>query len=156
MRAFSLFLASAFCLVGVGVAAGSGAAGAQSASLVGPWTATDPASGQQDQLVITPETLQFGAGEPPIPYTAEGSGDTWAIYIGGPGESPAIFTFRGPDAAELAVPGGPAIALVRAAAEPGMGEAPPAATGAPEGQDATIGSVIDELDRKSTRLTSSQ
>src|SRR3546814_331180 len=106
MRASSLILAIALCLVALGLAAGSGAAGAQSASLVGTWTATDPASGQQDQLVITPETLQFGAGEPPIPYTAEGSGDTWAIYIGGPGESPAIFTFRGPDAAELAVPGG--------------------------------------------------
>src|SRR3546814_3634623 len=115
MRASSLILAIALCLVALGLAAGSGAAGAQSASLVGTWTATDPASGQQDQLVITPETLQFGAGEPPIPYTAEGSGDTWAIHIGGPGEPPAIFTFRGPDAAELAVPGGPAIALVRAA-----------------------------------------
>src|SRR3546814_20029685 len=114
MRASSLILAIALCLVALGLAAGSGAAGAQSASLVGTWTATDPASGQQDQLVITPATLQFGAGEPPIPYTAEGSGDTWAIHIGGPGEPPAIFPLRGPDAAELAVPGRPALSLVRA------------------------------------------
>src|SRR3546814_12067695 len=99
MRASSLVFAIALCLAALGLAAGSDAAGAQSPSLVGTWTATDPASGQQDQLVITPETLQFGAGEPPIPYPAEGSGDTWAIYIGGPGEPPAILPFPGPDAA---------------------------------------------------------
>jgi hypothetical protein len=145
MRASILTIALALCLV----VAWSGAAGAQGNPLVGTWTASDPGSGQQEQLVITEETLQFGAGEPQIPYTAEASGDSYALFIGGP-ENPATFTLIGPDAAELALPDGPAIALTRAAA--GSAEVAPAA-GAPaaglgegqEGQGATGGSLIDEL-----------
>ena len=140
MRASILTIALALCLV----VAWSGAAGAQGNPLVGTWTASDPGSGQQEQLVITEETLQFGAGEPQIPYTAEASGDSYALFIGGP-ENPATFTLIGPDAAELALPDGPAIALTRAAA--GSAEVAPAA-GLGEGQDgqgATGGSLIDEL-----------
>jgi hypothetical protein len=141
MRASILTIALALCLV----VAWSGAAGAQGNPLVGTWTANDPASGQQEQLVITEETLQFGAGEPQIPYTAEASGDGYALFIGGP-DNPATFTLIDPDTAELAIPDGPTIALARAAA--GSAEVAPAA-GAPaegqEGQGATGPSLIDEL-----------
>jgi hypothetical protein len=150
MRASILTIVLALCLV----VAWSGAAGAQGNPMVGTWTASDPGSGQQEQLVITEETLQFGAGEPQIPYTAEASGDGYALFIGGP-DNPATFTLLGPDTAELAIPEGPTIALTRAAA--GSAEVAPAA-GAPdaglgdagsadgqEGQGATGGSLIDEL-----------
>jgi len=145
MRASILLVVLALCLV----VAWSGAAGAQGNPMVGAWTASDPGSGQQEQLVITEETLQFGAGEPQIPYTAEASGDGYAIFIGGP-ENPATFTLIGPDTAELAIPDGPTIALTRAAA--GSAEVAPAAgvpaAGLEEGQDgqgATGASLLDEL-----------
>ena len=152
MKASLAIIVAAFCLV-----AGSDAAGAQGAGgperLVGTWTAQDPATGQQEQLVITGETLQFGAGEPEIPYTAEGSGDRVAVYLGGPGGQPATFTFLDDNTAELEVPGGggEVIALTRAApaAATGTAEVAPAA-GTPgsgqEGHGSSEGqSMIDEL-----------
>jgi hypothetical protein len=145
MRTSILLVVLALCLV----VAWSGAAGAQGNPLVGTWTASDPGSGQQEQLVITEETLQFGAGEPQIPYTAEASGDGYALFIGGP-ENPATFTLLGPDAAELAIPDGPTIALTRAAAgnaevAPAAGLAAAGSADGQEGQGATGGSLIDEL-----------
>jgi hypothetical protein len=126
MRASFLALAAACCL-----AAWSAAAGAQENSLlVGVWAGEDPDSGEQGQITFTANTLQFGEGEPEIPYTAEGSGGTYLIYIGPPGNPPATFTFRDADHASLAVPGGPTIPLARVAVS-----AEAAAVGAPGGQE---------------------
>jgi hypothetical protein len=138
MRASVLVIAIAFCLFAWSEAAGA----AENSILVGTWTAEDPASGQQDQLIITPNTLQFGADEPQIPYTAQGSGGFYEIFIGGPGNPPARFTFRDADKAELEVPGGPTIALTRAVA---AAEVAPAADAGQEGQGAPAGNMLDEL-----------
>jgi len=146
MRASVLVLALALCLV-----AWSDAAGAEDNPLVGTWIATDPASGQQEQIVITPETLQFGAGEPEVPYVAERSGDGFALFVGGP-DNPATFTPLGPNEAELAIPGGPALALVRApepagtttaAGQEGHGAQPPAEDSGSAGE----ATIADELAR---------
>jgi hypothetical protein len=138
MRASVLVIAIAFCLFAWSEAAGA----AENSILVGTWTAEDPASGQQDQLIITPNTLQFGADEPQIPYTAQGSGGFYEIFIGGPGNPPARFTFRDADKAELEVPGGPTIALTRAVA---AAEVAPAADAGQEGHGAPAGNMLDEL-----------
>ena len=151
MKASLAVLIAAFCLV-----AGSDAAGAQGAAdparLVGTWTAEDPATGQQEQLIITGETLQFGPDEPQIPYTAEGSGDSLALYLGGPGNPPVGFTFLDANTAELEVPGsgGQVIALTRAApAGAQTGEVTPAAgdVASPDGEDGGEdgATLMDEL-----------
>ncbi|WP_340117364.1 hypothetical protein [Pelagibius sp. 7325] len=150
MRASVLFFALALCLVGWSDAAGAQATSNQASPLVGTWTAEDPATGQQEQLIITANTLQFGADEPEIPYTAQGSGGFYEIFIGGPGNPPARFTFRDADNAELAIPGGPTIALVRAPEAPAATAAGPAgsdaaAPGAGEGTGESVASVMDEL-----------
>jgi hypothetical protein len=131
-------------LAGFLAVAGSDAAGAQDNRLVGTWTAQDPETGQQEQLVITGETLQFGAGEPQIPYSVEGSGDSVALYIGGPGSPPANFVFLDDNTAELEVPdsGGAVIALTRTqpATATEVTPAAGAASTAGEGE-----SLMDEL-----------
>jgi hypothetical protein len=113
---------------------------AQENPLLGTWHATDPDSGQQESLVITAETLQFGDGEPQIPYSAEGSGDVVSLHIGGGDTPPAVFTFTGENSAQLTIPGGPTIALTRVAAAPATAgaEAPPDAGPAPA-------SLVDEI-----------
>jgi hypothetical protein len=131
-------------LAGFLAVAGSDAAGAQDNRLVGTWTAQDPETGQQEQLIITGETLQFGAGEPQIPYSVEGSGDSVALYIGGPGSPPANFTFLDANTAELEVPdsGGAVIALTRTqpATATEVTPAAGAASSAGEGE-----SLMDEI-----------
>ena len=138
MRASVLVIATTFCLFAWSEAAGA----AENSLLVGTWTAEDPASGLQDQLIITPNTLQFGADEPQIPYTAQGSGGLYEIFIGPPGNPPARFTFRDADKAELEVPGGPTIALTRAVA---AAEVAPATGAGQEGHGAPAVSMLDEL-----------
>lgn len=168
MRTFVLSLALALCFTVPGAFAGSGAA-AQTADgltdLVGTWTVTDPATGQQDQLIITPDSLQFGAGEPPVPYTAERSGDSFALFVGGP-DNPATLRLLGRDRAELTVPGGVApLALARvpdptdeAGAQAGAEQAGAEQAGTGQGgagqeglspQEPGVGdgSLIDELTR---------
>jgi len=148
MRASVLLFALALCLVGWSDAAGAQTNTGGASPLVGTWTAQDPGSGQQDQLIITPTTLQFGADEPQIPYTAQGSGGFYEIFIGGPGNPPARFTFRDADNADLAIPGGPTIALVRAPVAPAAtaaGTPPNAGESAAEGSGESIASVMDEL-----------
>jgi len=147
MKASLAVFLAAFCLT-----AGTDAAGAQDNRLVGTWTAQDPETGQQDQLVITGETLQFGAGEPEIPYTAETSGNSVAVYLGGPGSPPANFTFLDDNTAELEVPGtgGQVIALTRAAPAGGnqAAEVAPAARpgSSPDGEGGGEGvSLMDEV-----------
>ncbi|MGF1630120.1 MAG: hypothetical protein ACFCUT_11675 [Kiloniellaceae bacterium] len=138
MRASILIIVTAFCLFAWSEAAEA----AENSLLVGTWTAEDPDSGEQEQLIITPETLQFGVDEPQIPYTAQGSGGFYEIFIGGPGNLPARFTFRDADTAELAVPGGPTIALTRAAA---AAEVAPAAADDGSGGGSGGGSLLDEM-----------
>jgi hypothetical protein len=137
-------------LAGFLAVAGSGVALAQAGSerLVGTWTAQDPETGQQEQLVITGETLQFGAGEPQIPYSVEGSGDSIALYIGGPGSPPANFTFLDANSAELEVPGsgGAVIALTRAIPASPAATAEVAPASGQEGHGNTEGqTMMDEL-----------
>jgi hypothetical protein len=136
----AVFLAGLFF-----VAAGGGAlAQTGDARLVGTWTAQDPATGQQEQLIITGETLQFGPDEPQIPYTTEGSGESVALYIGGPGNPPTSFTFLDDNTAELEVPGsgGQVIALTRATSAPAQAAAGDVASPDGEGDGATL---MDEL-----------
>jgi hypothetical protein len=146
MKASLAVFLAAFCLI-----AGSDAAGAQDSRLVGTWTAQDPETGQQEQLIITGETLQFGAGEPEIPYSTEGSGNSVAIHLGGPGSPPANFTFLDDNTAELEVPGsgGQVIALTRAAAAGSQAAevAPAAGPGSsPDGEGGTEdATLMDEL-----------
>jgi len=145
MRASVLVITLALCLV-----AWSDAAGAQGNPLVGTWTATDPATGQQDQLVITETTLQFGAGEPEIPYTAERDGDSFSLFVGGP-DNPAIFILLGDDAAELQIPGGPTVALARAAPPAPMEDAAAAVAPSGEGEGESVAegqmTIADEMAR---------
>jgi hypothetical protein len=149
MRASVLVITVGLCLI----AWSKGAAAQQEDLLVGTWAAQDPATGQQDQLVITATTLQFGAGEPEIPYTTEGSGGTWLIYIGGPGNPPATFSFSDADNATLAIPGGPTIPVTRVAAAPAAAPAETAAGAAPpapgpgEGESDGGMSIADEMAR---------
>jgi hypothetical protein len=146
MKASLAVFLAAFCLI-----AGSDAAGAQDSRLVGTWNAQDPETGQQEQLIITGETLQFGAGEPEIPYSTEGSGDNVAIYLGGPGNPPANFTFLDDNTAELEVPGsgGQVIALTRAAAAGSQAAEVAPADGpgsSPDGEGGTEdATLMDEL-----------
>jgi hypothetical protein len=145
MRAFITVILAALWL-----AAGAVPLRAADNPLIGTWTAKDPSSGGEEQLVIKAETLQFGADEPEVPYTAQGDGNAVSIFIGGPGNPPATFTFLGPDSAELAVPDGPTIALTRAAAAP-LETAAGTPDAAPSGEDAATGdvppgrSMLDEL-----------
>lgn len=144
MRTSVLLFALALFLFAWSDAAGAQGNAAGASPLVGTWTAEEPATGQQEQLIITPDTLQFGADEPQIPYTTQGSGGFYEIFIGGPGNPPARFTFRDADNADLAIPGGPTIALVRAAEAPAATAAgTPPSTG--EGTGESIASVMDEL-----------
>jgi hypothetical protein len=147
MKASLAIFVAAFCLI-----AGSDAASAQgaggSARLVGTWIAQDPATGQQEQLIITDETLQFGPDEPQIPYAAEGSGDSVALYIGGPGNPPTSFTFLDANTAELEVPdsGGQVIALTRASPAPAQAAAGDVASPDGEGDGEAGGATLmDEL-----------
>ncbi len=146
MRASFLAFAAAICL-----AAWSAAAGAQENSLlVGVWAGEDPGSGERGEITFTAHTLQFGDGEPEIPYTAEGSGGTYLIYIGPPGNPPATFTFRDADHASLAIPGGPTLPLARvatsAAATAATGGQAGGQAGSQEGHGASEGpSLMDEL-----------
>lgn len=126
-----LFIAAAVAAIAGGLSL-TNPAGAQENPLLGTWTAEDPNTGKQESLIITTQTLQFGDGEQPMPYRAEGSGDVVSLHIGG-GTPPATFTFTGKNSAELTVPGGPTIALTRLAAapeatagpaSPGPGQAP--------------------------------
>jgi hypothetical protein len=125
-----LFAAGLLC------AAWAGPAAAQDNLLVGTWQGEDPASGEKGEIIITDNTLQFGEGEPEIPYTARGSGGHYEIFIGGPGNPPATFSFSDADHGTFAIPGGPSIPLTRlaAAAAPAPAEtAAPAPEGAPQG-----------------------
>lgn len=147
MRASVLVITLALCLV----ALSKGAAAQQDGVLVGTWAAQDPATGRQDQLVITATTLQFGAGEPAIPYTAQGSGGTWLIYIGEPGNPPATFSFKDADNATLAIPGGPTVPLTRMVAAPAAPPTDSTADAAPpaagESADDSGMTIADEMAR---------
>lgn len=136
MRGSFLALVGAFCLL----AWSASVATAQDSLLIGTWEGEDPSTGEKGQIFITSQTLQFGPDEPKIPYTAQGSGGVYEIFIGGVGNPPARFTFRDADNATLAIPGGPTIPLSRVAA---IAEATPggqADSGAAESRD-----LLDEI-----------
>lgn len=84
---------------------------APAASLVGAWTAVDPATGMHEVVTVTAETLTFGAA-PPLPYHAERNGSGLALWLGD-AEAPLDFHFFDAANAQLSMPGGPAIALRR-------------------------------------------
>jgi hypothetical protein len=119
-------------------------AAAQENPLVGSWTVVDPASGQQDTLIIMPEALQFGADEPPLPYTFERSGNVVEVFIGDPNSPPATFTLHDESHAELSIPGGPTIPLTRVAAAPAEQPAEEPTAQAAAGTDAPA-TLLDEI-----------
>jgi hypothetical protein len=141
MRGSFLALVGAFCLL----AWNASVAMAQESLLVGTWEGANPKTGEKGQIIITSQTLQFGADEPKIPYTARGSGGVYEIFIGGIGNPPAKFTFRDADNATLAVPGGPAIPITRVTAA--VEATPPATTSSGKAdQDMAEGhGLLDEI-----------
>src|SRR5690606_30875833 len=78
---------------------------ARTPSLLGDWTAIDPATGMRETVTVTAESLTFGAA-PPLPYYAEGVGDGLALWLGD-GEVPLHLHFFDAANAQLSVPGGP-------------------------------------------------
>ncbi len=123
MKSVALAFAAAVFLL-----AGPGSGAAQDNSIVGTWPATDPATGNQEQLIITDSHLQFGPNEPPLPYTATQTGNLFVVTIGDGSVPPLRMNLLGDGAATLTPPGGEPIALTRVAtAAPA---APPAAAAA--------------------------
>lgn len=128
----------------IGLLGWIGTAGAQENPLVGTWKAVDPSTGNEEQLIVGADHLQFGPDEPSVPYSFEQSGDVVTVHIKG-GAPPLTFKMTGADKAELTPPGGPTIPLTRVAAAP---SAAPAEQQSAPGQTAgasIAGNMMDEI-----------
>jgi hypothetical protein len=120
-----LIAASLYLLVGLA------SASAQEASIVGTWAATDPATGREEQLVITAQHLQFSPDQPPLPYEVSQTGNVFILKVGGDEIPPLRINLLNDEEATLTLPGSETIALTRVAAPAAPDSAAAATTPAP-------------------------
>lgn len=118
MRPAALLAAVTFCFL-----ASFNSAAAQQESIIGTWTAVDPATGRQEQVLITATHLQFDPDQPPLPYQASQTGRLFVIKVGDGNFPPLRINLLDDKTATLTVPGSEPIAITRVAAS----ASPPAA-----------------------------
>lgn len=139
MKSAAVLIATTLCFL-----IGLGSAGAQEATIVGTWAATDPATGREEQLVITAEHLQFSPDQPPLPYQASQTGNVFILKVGDDNIPPLRINLLNDEEATLTLPGSEPIALTRVAgpAAPETAEAAPAPAPAQNAMDEALTAFV--------------